>query len=80
MENSPIHVLKLSDSYFKMISNELIKEENEKVSKEKNYVASEEDNIQISNKVDEEIKNENLSILKTIGTGKKNVCKLSLVN
>jgi len=70
MENSPIHVLKLSDSYFKMISNELIKEENEKVSKEKNYVASEEDNIQISNKVDEEIKNENLSILKTIGTGK----------
>ena len=69
MENSPIHVMKLSDSYYEMISTELIKEENEKMSKEENYVVSEEDDIQISNKVDEEIKIEYLSIIKTIGTG-----------
>ena len=39
------------------------------MSKEENYVVSEEDDIQISNKVDEEIKIEYLSIIKTIGTG-----------
>ena len=69
MENNPNHIVKLSDSYFEIIS----KEANVKMSisiEENKSVTEGEEITESSIKAAEEIKIENLKILKTIGTGK----------
>ena len=69
MENNPNHIVKLSDSYFEIILNEA----NVKMSisiRENKSVTKEDDITESSIKAAEEIKIENLNILKTIGTGK----------